>query len=157
VAGVRADFSGGYVIGVTGNTLDNNLYVFSIDPTTGAPTAVSGSPFPTTYTPYNLRVHPSSQFVYSFGVDSIGAIAAVEGFSLDATTGALTALTGSPFTTLPIEGDCKWVQGGSAAFCANATSTAFSVLNTDTTTGDLTNTVPDFTVTNSFVPFAPTD
>jgi 6-phosphogluconolactonase len=158
VAGVRTDFTGKFAIGVSGNTGDNHLYVFSIDATTGALAAVNNSPFATaTATPLNLRVHPSSQFVYSFGVDSNSSFVAVEGFQLDPSTGALTALAGSPFTTLPIVANCKWDQGGAEAFCANATTSAFSVLDTNPSTGALAHTVTDLTVSNNAVPFAPTD
>ncbi|MGH9544126.1 MAG: lactonase family protein [Terriglobales bacterium] len=158
VAGVRTDFSGKFAIGISGTTGDNNLYVFAIDATTGALTAVNNSPFATSAaTLFNLRVHPSSQFVYSFGLDNSSSFAAIEGFQLDPSTGALTALAGSPFTTLPIEVDCKWDQGGGEAFCANANSNAFSVLDTSTSTGALTHTVQDLSVSTNSVPFAPTD
>jgi 6-phosphogluconolactonase len=158
VAGVRTDFTGKFAIGLTGNTGDNHLYVFAIDPTTGALSPVNNSPFATvTSTPLNLRIHPSSQFVYSFGLDSNSNFAAVEGFAIDPSTGALTALSNSPFTTLPIVADCKWDQGGGEAFCADAATSAFSVLDTNVSTGALAHTVTDLTVSNDAVPFAPTD
>jgi 6-phosphogluconolactonase len=158
VAGVRTDFTGKFAVGITGNTGDNHLYVFAIDATTGALTPVNNSPFATvTSTLLNLRIHPSSQFVYSFGLDSSSNFAAVEGFAIDPSTGALTALANSPFISLPIVADCKWDQGGGEAFCANATTSAFSVLNTSTSTGDLTHTVLDLSVSSNAVPFAPTD
>jgi len=158
VAGVRTDFTGKFAIGLTGNTGDNHLYVFAIDPTTGALSPVNNSPFATvTSTPLNLRIHPSSQFVYSFGLDSNSNFAALEGFAIDPSTGALTALSNSPFTTLPIVADCKWDQGGGEAFCADAVTSAFSVLDTNVSTGALAHTVTDLTVSNDAVPFAPTD
>jgi 6-phosphogluconolactonase len=158
VAGVRTDFTGKFAIGLTGNTGDNHLYVFGIDPATGALSPVNNSPFATvTSTPLNLRIHPSSQFVYSFGLDVNSASAAVEGFTIDPTTGALTALANSPFTSLPIVADCKWDQGGGEAFCANTATSAFSVLDTSTSTGTLTHTVTDLSVSSNAVPFAPTD
>jgi 6-phosphogluconolactonase len=158
VAGVRTDFTGKFAIGLTGIAGDNHLYVFSVDPSIGALAPVANSPFATVATKVlNLRIHPSSQFVYSFGLDSTGNFSAVEGFSIDPAVGALTALTGSPFTTLPIEADCKWDQGGGEAFCANATSNSFSVLDTSTSTGILTHTVQDLTVSDNAVPFVPTN
>ena len=158
VAGVRTDFRGKFAVGITGNTGDNHLHVFAIDPTTGALTAVNNSPFATvTSTPLNLRIHPSSQFVYSFGLDNNSAFAAIEGFAIDPSTGALTALGSSPFTRLPIVADCKWDQGGGEAFCANVANSAFSVLDTNTSTGTLTHTVTDLAVPKNAVPFTPTD
>ena len=157
VAGVRTDFTGKFAVGLSGVFGDNHLYVFAIDPNTGALTAVNNSPFATTMAePENLRIHPSSQFVYAFGVDNSSAPAATEGFTIDPTSGALTPLAGSPFTGLPIVGDCKWDQGGGEAFCGDAATSAFSVLDTSTSTGALTHTVPDLTVTDNTV-FAPTN
>jgi len=158
VAGVRTDFLGKFAVGITGNTGDNHLYVFAIDPTTGALAAVNNSPFTTVAsTPLNLQIHPSSQFVYSFGLDSNSVYTAMEGYAIDPTTGALTALAGSPFTAPPIVAFCKWDQAGAEAFCANAATPAFSILGTNTSTGALTHTVTDLTVPSNAVPFAPTD
>ena len=92
VALVRTDFTGKHAIGISGTAGDNHLYVFAIDPNTGALTAVTNSPFATTMaTPENLRIHPSSQFVYAFGVDNSSASAATEGFTIDPTSGALNS------------------------------------------------------------------
>ena len=158
VAGVRTDFTGKYAVGFSGTVGDNHLYVFAIDATTGALASVSGSPFATTANRLlDLKVHPSSQFVYSFGRDFSDNIAATEGFQLDPSTGALTALPGSPFTSLPTVFDCKWDQGGGEAFCTNATTSAFSVLDTNPSTGALAHTVTDLSVTRNTVPFVPTD
>jgi 6-phosphogluconolactonase len=158
VAGLRTDFLGKFAVGITGNTGDNHLYVFAIDPTTGALTAVNNSPFATVAsTPLNLEIHPSSHFVYSFGLGSNGVYTAIEGFAIDPGTGALTALAGSPFAAPPIVAFCKWDQGGAEAFCANAATSAFSVLNTNTSTGALTHTAVDLAVPSDAVPFAPTD
>jgi 6-phosphogluconolactonase len=158
VAGIRTDFTGKFAVGLSGITGDNHLYVFGIDATTGALAPVANSPFATvTATPLDLRIHSSSQFVYSTGFDSNSAFAAIEGFQLDASTGALTALANSPFTGLPIVTKCKWDQGGGNAFCADATTSAFSVLTTNTSTGGLTHTVTDLSVTSNGVAFAPTD
>jgi 6-phosphogluconolactonase (cycloisomerase 2 family) len=134
------------------------LYVFAIDPTTGALAAVNNSPFTTvTSTPLNLQIHPNSHFVYSFGLDNNSVYTAIEGYAIDPTIGALTALAGSPFTAPPIVAFCKWDQAGTEAFCANATTPAFSILSTNTSTGALTHMVTDLTVPNNAVPFAPTD
>jgi 6-phosphogluconolactonase (cycloisomerase 2 family) len=158
VAVVRTDFTGKHAVGLSGSVGDNHLYVFAIDATTGALSSVSGSPFSTAATRlFDLQIHPSSQFVYSFGQDSSGNVLALEGFQLDPASGALTALPGSPFTSLPLENDCKWDQGGAEAFCANAASNAFSVLGTNPSTGALAHTVTDLSATSSAVPFAPTD
>ena len=163
IATVHADPSGKFLLGVAG-ILDNgnpihdqHVYVFSIDATTGAPTAVAGSPFLTTSAPFEFAIHPSGKFVYTFGEDNAGAVGAVEGFQIDTTTGALSALPGSPFTTLPFVSDCQFDQGGGEAFCVDLIfGSKFSVLTTNATTGALTHTVQDLSVSNNF-PFAVTD
>jgi 6-phosphogluconolactonase (cycloisomerase 2 family) len=162
VATVHADSSGKFLLGVDGtldllnSNHDDHISVFSIDPTIGTPTAVTGSPFLTTAAPFDFAIHPSGQFVYTFGEDSTGALAAVEGYQLSS-TGTLTALPGSPFTSLPTVQDCQFDQSGGAAFCIDAVGgTKFSVLTANPTTGALTHTVQDLTVTNNF-PFAITD
>jgi len=163
VATVHADASGKFLLGVagildSGNSIsDHHVYVFSIDATTGAPTAVAGSPFLTTSAPFEFALHPGGKFVYTFGSDSSGAVTAMEGFQINTTTGALSALPGSPFTTLPIVSDCQFDQGGGQAFCIDALfGRKFSVFTTNPTTGALTHTVSDLSVSNNF-PFVVTD
>lgn len=73
------------------------IYAFTIDQTSGALTAVAGSPFNTgfaTGSPYpDIAVSPNSQDLY---LASSGD-GEVVGFSIDQTSGALTALSGSPY------------------------------------------------------------
>jgi 6-phosphogluconolactonase (cycloisomerase 2 family) len=161
VATVHADSTGKFLLGIAGIldnssfATDNHISVFSIDPTIGTPTAVSGSPFVTTSAPFEFAIHPSGKFVYTFGA-SAGTLAALEGYQIGS-TGTLTALPNSPFTTLPIVQDCQFDQSGGVAFCIDAIGgTKFSVLNANPTTGALTHTVQDLTVVNTF-PFAVTD
>ena len=75
---MQGDPSGNYLIGISGKTAywygsdDNSLYVFSINQSTGAISPVTGSPFTTTYAPFNMAVRPSStggEFVYTFSIN----------------------------------------------------------------------------------------
>jgi 6-phosphogluconolactonase len=157
VAVVQADPSGNFLLGVadgTGTSGDQHIYVFSIDPTTGTPTLVPSSPFATVNTPFALTIHPSGAFVYPSVADGGGTVTSLEGYQLDATSGALTALPESPFTTLPAVANCQFEQTGTFAFCPDADG--FAVLGANTSTGALSNTVPDL-VTSSNFPFAATD
>src|SRR5580698_461472 len=65
---VQGDGSGQFLFGTTGNAVvtsgvdDKHLYVFTIQQTgtnAGAITAVSGSPFATTYSPFNIATQPA--------------------------------------------------------------------------------------------------
>lgn len=101
---VAGDASGKYLVGTTGSSAgtDAHLYVFSIQQsgtTAGALTAVTGSPFATLFSPLTIAVQPTGgEFVYSFSLNQTGGNP-IEGYQLDTTTGALTKVAGSPFTS----------------------------------------------------------
>jgi 6-phosphogluconolactonase (cycloisomerase 2 family) len=78
-----------------GTAADGSVSTFSIAPG-GALTQVQGSPVPAGSGPCSAAVHPSGGFVY---VANSGS-ANVSAYSINATTGVLTALTGSPFAAL---------------------------------------------------------
>lgn len=71
---------------------------FAVNSSTGGLTNIPGSPFPTTSNdpPPSVVVGPSGRFLYTVGGN---LNTSVEGFSIDATTGALAMMAGSPFTT----------------------------------------------------------
>ena len=77
--------AGGAIAGYTRNSTTGNL------------TQISGSPFASTssaYTQtYSMVVHPSGKFLYAMNLNG-GTVSA---FTIDAGTGALTPITGSPF------------------------------------------------------------
>lgn len=107
---VQGEPTGNFLIGTTGqsagvNGSDNNfLYVYSIQQTganAGALTAVANSPFATQYSPYSIAVQPDAggNLVYSFGLnDDLTGFNPPEAFSINATTGALSEISGSPFS-----------------------------------------------------------
>jgi 6-phosphogluconolactonase (cycloisomerase 2 family) len=74
---------------------NGTLSTFSIA-ADGALTQIQGSPVAAAGNPCSVAVHPSGGFVY---VANSGS-ANVSAYSVDTTTGALTALTGSPFAAL---------------------------------------------------------
>ena len=73
------------------------IAAFTIDPTSGALTPIPGSPFATPFVkgqPYpGIAVEPQSRFLYMTSLND-GRIA---GFAIDAATGALTPVPGSPY------------------------------------------------------------
>jgi len=153
--GSIASFNSGasefYVAG-SGIGGDNNLYVFAIDPTTGIPSPVNGQPFPTSATPNFVAVHPSGKFLYVSELDSSQA-GVFEGFQLDSSTGAVTALSNSPFSNFASMYECQFDQSGANLFCVS--STGYTVLTIDPSTGAPTSTIPElqappfvFAVTN---------
>lgn len=75
---------------------------FRIDAATGTLTALPGSPFPSGMAPRAMAIDPSGRFVYvadSPWDDDCDCLppGVVFGFGIDAATGTLTALAGSPF------------------------------------------------------------
>jgi 6-phosphogluconolactonase (cycloisomerase 2 family) len=141
---MRGDPSGNFLVGISGDTVsqgyadDDNLYVYSINQTTGALT-VPGTKFTTTHAPYNIAMQPTStngEFVYSFSLNASGAPNAVEAYQMDPTTGALSAVQGSPFTSLQSAVWGQFDQSGSYLFYYFGTSPAnLGVFNVATTGG----------------------
>lgn len=142
IAILRSEPTGQFLLGVTGNgvnngvTIDNHVYVFSID-SSGAPSQVSGSPFATTSIPADLAVHPNGTLVYTFNgtVNGTSPTAPVEGFQLDTSSGALTPLAGSPFAGM-IATSGFFDQSGAFLFLHPLDS--IEVAAVDGTTGALT-------------------
>src|SRR5581483_3673079 len=152
IATPHADSTGKFLVGVPGfvdegsPSGDNHIYVFAIDPNTGVPTAVPGSPVPTVNAAEEFAISPNGKFVYAMEVDGSGNPTTMEGFQMDPNTGALTALPGSPFTILPSTTQCKFDQSGSHMFCADLLfGSKFIALTTNSTTGAVSHTVPDLT------------
>jgi 6-phosphogluconolactonase (cycloisomerase 2 family) len=66
----------------------DNIEAFTINASTGALTAVSGSPFPATNNPQSLVIAPTGGTLYAGG-------AGIYEFAIDASTGALTTIFGN--------------------------------------------------------------
>lgn len=103
VSSIAADPSGKFLLGVSWQIGDNNIHVYSINSSTGALTA-AGTTL-TNGTPRNIAVHPNGEWVYTFSEDpTTVAQEAVEGFDFDSSTGALSNMSGSPFTSIIANG-----------------------------------------------------
>jgi 6-phosphogluconolactonase (cycloisomerase 2 family) len=137
---MAGDPSGLYMVGISGKTQavfgsdDNHIYVYKIDQTTGALSAVVGppaSPFPTVYAPFNIAMQPTStggEFVYSFSINDSGTgDNPVEGFQLNPATGALTEVAGSPFQGLTVSPWGQFDQSGKYLFVYGGISPDFSM------------------------------
>ncbi|MGB7608594.1 MAG: hypothetical protein WBL97_09315, partial [Candidatus Sulfotelmatobacter sp.] len=154
---VQGDPTGTFLIGITGKSVaagvtadDKNLYVFYIEQSGTAPGSiqpVANSPFATTYAPFNIAVQPvaaNGDFVYSFSVnDSGAAYNPVEGYLLNTTTGALTAITpGSPFSGVTFALFGQFDQSGDYLFSYGDSATPqLAVMDDAAGTGVLTEPV----------------
>jgi 6-phosphogluconolactonase (cycloisomerase 2 family) len=158
IAQVRASLTGEFLLGVAaiqdaGSATDAHIHVLSINPATGVPTEVNGSPFVTTSAPFDLAISPNGKFVYTVGTPSgTSTVGAIEGFQMDLTSGALTKLSGSPFTALPTASQCFFDQSGAGMVCDS--SGKLVALGASATTGALTNVA---TLASGGFPFGVTD
>ncbi len=162
VAQIHASLTGEFLLGVAqiqdgGSATDTHIHVFSINPATGVPTEVNGSPFLTASAPFDFAISPNGKFVYTVGTTSgTTSVGPIEGFQMDTTSGALTKLGGSPFISLPTASGCLFDQSGADLVCADTISGGkLFVLGASATNGALTN-VATFATTGGF-PFGVTD
>jgi 6-phosphogluconolactonase (cycloisomerase 2 family) len=117
------------------------IFAYSLDASTGALTAVAGSPFAGSAGSVAAVVAPATGFLYETTVGtSGGAPAGIYGYSIDPNSGGLTALSGSPFgsscggsnLTSPVNG--KFLFGASCGmYQIDATSGALTFLFSDPT------------------------
>ncbi len=91
---VTVDHLGKFVYVPNGNS--NNISAYTIDSDTGGLTAVPKSPFAAGDSPLSVVIDPTDSFAYVNNVDDSPG-GDVSGYTIDGSTGALTAMTGSPF------------------------------------------------------------
>ena len=91
--------AGAYSFLYTGNVQDGTISAFTADNTTGVLTPVSGSPYPAGSSIGGLAaVTAASQSASLFLYQSDPQAQSVRAYIIDATTGALSAVSGSPFS-----------------------------------------------------------
>lgn len=125
---------------------DNYLYIassagieaYAIDATTGALTSVSGSPFGASAGVGFALVAPSSGFLYETIQTNTPTPPGIYGYSIDPNTGALAAISGSPFGSSCGAADPTSPANGNFLFAAscgmyqiNANSGALTFLFND--------------------------
>lgn len=80
------------------NEIDQTIGEYTINDSTGALTAVSGSPISDTNGPFAVAATPSGAFVYTANFNSNTNAYTVSEYSVNASSGALTLVSGSPIT-----------------------------------------------------------
>ncbi len=122
----------------------NGIAAFTIDSSTGALTPVAGSPFFPTLSNgaypilYSIALSPNGQFLYA----QADIHAAIYGFTVDPSTGALTSMSDSPFSTIFITamGNLVVDPSGNFLYVGETLNDSFFYLTIDPTTGALTQT-----------------
>ncbi|HET8696908.1 MAG TPA: beta-propeller fold lactonase family protein [Gammaproteobacteria bacterium] len=116
------------------------LFGHAIDASTGALTAIPGSPFTVPTGTATLVFDPLGRYAYSLAG---GAAGASSGFRIDAATGALTA-AGTPVATVTQNVPVGAVHPG-GSFVYDTDATRVHALKADLTTGQLSSIGTDFT------------
>jgi DNA-binding beta-propeller fold protein YncE len=93
------------------NAGSNNISGYTINPSTGALTAIAGSPFAAGFSPISVAVDPNGKFAYVANWEGNN----VSGYTINPNTGALTAIAGSPFAA------------GTRPFCVTVMRSTLSV------------------------------
>jgi 6-phosphogluconolactonase (cycloisomerase 2 family) len=118
-----------------------SISAYTIDSSSGALTAIAGSPFPTQAGfpgPNGLAIGAGGKFLYVAMSGSVNANNVVSAFSIDPATGILTQLANSPFLTGSDPQRAATDPSGKFLFTANAQDNTVSAFTVDGTSGDLT-------------------
>jgi hypothetical protein len=138
ISRLAAHPSGNFLLGVGGGAITTIL----INPTTGD--LAAGVSFTGGSSPDEVLIHPTGNFVYTFNRTA----APIEGFTVDG-SGNLTALAGSPFSSLTSVTTAKIDQNGTAMVGLTGTSNQFIMIVVDPKTGALTEPGPVYIGTAS--------
>jgi 6-phosphogluconolactonase (cycloisomerase 2 family) len=138
--GISVDPSGRYAY--VANNVSNDVSGFKIDATTGALSTMAGSPFAAGLNPTAAASDPSGTFLYVANGNAFGTPGGntVSAFVIDAATGGLTPVPGSPFATATLSTAIAVDPSGKFVYVANGDPPAnnISAFAIDQNTGALT-------------------
>jgi len=120
------------------NAGSDNVSAYGIDVSTGALKKIAGSPFGTGLQPEGVAVDPSGKFAYVANAGRyFGSSGNVYAYKINAATGALTPVFGSPFTAGNGPIDVAVDPKGTFVYVTNQNSYNISAFKINTTTGAL--------------------
>jgi 6-phosphogluconolactonase len=123
------------------NDVSNDVSAYTIDSTTGALTALVASPFAAGSNPTAVIVDPSGTFVYVANFNGGGTPGGnnISAYTINANTGALTPVTGSPFATGMNPSSVRTDPSGKFLYVTNENPTVnnVSAFTIDASTGAL--------------------
>jgi 6-phosphogluconolactonase (cycloisomerase 2 family) len=155
--------SGKFVYMTRSNATEGDgIAAFSVNPD-GSLTTIPGSPFSTQISPDSLLVDSTGKYLYVADDEFEGAI---DGFSIDGTSGALTPIAGSPFVVPPVPGCAATFSSdivedvtGSHLYTSDSYDNAISGFSIDLKTGVLTpvpgSPFPNYSCIDPMVNFNP--
>ena len=112
---------------------DSNVSAYSINSSTGALSAVTGSPFAAGRVPSSVTVDPLGRFAYVTNF----ADATVSAYSINSSTGALNAVAGSPFASGQTPVSVTVDPSGRFAYVSNHNDSTVSAYTINSSTGAL--------------------
>jgi 6-phosphogluconolactonase len=115
----------------------NCVASYAIDQATGALSELAGSPAPGGNQPCATAIDPRGKFVYVTNTHNDGSNRTVSGYTVDAGTGALTEMDGSPFTVGWGPDGISVERTGKFVYVANNGTGDISAFSIDQTTGRL--------------------
>lgn len=130
----------GNLFAAVANSGNGTVGIYQVNTTTGAFTAVSGSPFTVATTPLYVAFSPAVSNNLFLAATNSGS-SSVSAFNINTATGVPTAVTGSPFTTGIFPhgiGFSPLINNNLFAAVANFTSNTISMYQVNTTTGVFT-------------------
>jgi 6-phosphogluconolactonase len=119
----------------SGNTTVATMSVFAVTPSTGALTPISGSPLaaPIVSEPQAVALHPSGNILYA----SLPVVNDILAWTINRTTGALSLVPGSPFTTGSGVFSIQIDPAGRFLYTCNSNDSTVSGFTVDASTGAL--------------------
>lgn len=115
----------------------NSVFAYSINALDGSLTAIPGSPFSAGENPVSAAVDASGRFLFVANNANSASGNSVSAFSIDYSTGALTAVPGSPFSTAPFPAPVATDPSGQFVY-VGTDSAGIMAFSMDQTTGSLT-------------------
>ena len=113
---------------------NNAVLGMSIDPVSGTPSSVAGSPFSAVDTDMFLGLSPTGKFLYTCN-EGNGTISA---FAVDSASGSLTPIAGTPFGFSNCGATVTVDPSGKYLYAANPGGDSITAFSIDATTGVLT-------------------
>lgn len=121
-------------IAIAANSASSNIYVYAVDPMTGALSPVPGSPFATGMTPKSVAVDGTGHYVL---VANDGS-STISVYSVDGTSGSLTSVTGSPFSSGAGPTGVTVDAVNNVAYVSDTSTDTLAAYSIDPTNGTLT-------------------
>jgi 6-phosphogluconolactonase len=97
------------------NVSGGSIATYAINTTDGSLSETADSPFATRGAGYQFAFAPSGRHIYAADFDAVASTAVMVGYTVDATTGALSEIPGSPFgqsDRVTVHPSGKFVYGG---------------------------------------------